>query len=170
MADHLTPDQLARIDAIVGPIHRERADAPGLAAKYDDACERIAEQHDEIVKLRRRAEALKGQLADARALVGRYWDNALAAMERRDAENNRLRLAWQSARRRARRQRDALREAMAADREQVRIVRDRYRDERDAARRENAALRAQLAATTNPARAEEQLAADARPGTDRSSR
>lgn len=136
MADHtLTPAELARIDATVARVYAERADAKIMGAKYDDACQLIVEHHAEIVRLRRRAEALEDQLADAQALAGRYWNNALVAIDRLGAENNRLRLAWQSARRRARRQRDA--------------------------------LRAQLAATTNPDRAEARLAADTRPGTKR---
>lgn len=133
------------------------APRPGRNARRRAAVERTIEEAYEAGVRDGRAElrALEAErdqaLADARsarALAGRYWNNALAAIDRRDAENNRLRLAWQSARRRARQQRDA----MAADRDQ--------------ARREAADLRAQLAATTNPARAEEQLAADTRPGTE----
>lgn len=170
MADEptLTPAELAMIDATVARVHAERADAPTMAARYDAACERIVELLDETTRLRRRIQALEDQLADARALAARYWDNALAALDRRDSEIARLRLAWRSARRRARQQRDALREALVADREQVRRTRDRYRDERDTARREAADLRTQLAATTNPARAVRRLEADAHPGTDRS--
>lgn len=131
MADHLTPAELVMIDAIVDPIRRERAAAPGLAAKYDDACDAVADQYDEIVRQRRRIEALEDQLSDAQKLA------------------DRLRLAWRSARRRARRQRDALREAMAADRDLVRRVRDRYRRERDAARREADADRARILGIVN---------------------
>ena len=66
MADHLTPAELVMIDAIVDPIRRERAAAPGLAAKYDSACDAVTSQYDEIVRQRRRIEALEDQLSDAR--------------------------------------------------------------------------------------------------------
>lgn len=64
MADHLTPAQRDSIDATVTRVHRERADAGIMAARYDEACARIAEQHDEIVRQRRRIEALEDQLHD----------------------------------------------------------------------------------------------------------
>ena len=59
------------------------------------------------------------------------------------SERDRLRTAWQSARRRARQQRDALREGMAADRDGLRLTRDRYRTERNTARRYVRILEAQ---------------------------
>ncbi|WP_017585501.1 hypothetical protein [Nocardiopsis ganjiahuensis] len=167
MSDHLTPEQRARIDATVARVNSERADAGIMGAKYDDACQLIVEHHAEIVRLRRRAEALEDQVAAGERRLREELEARDAErdeeIDRRDSEIGRLRLALKSARARARQQRDALREALAADRDQVRRVRDRYRDERDTARRENADLRAQLAATTNPVRAEEQLAADTRP-------
>lgn len=154
MADHtLTPAENARIDATVARVHRERADARTMGAKYDDACQRLAEQHDEIVKLRRRAEALEDQLADAQALAGRYWNNALAAIDRHGAEIGRLRLAWQSARRRARAYGEVITDLVEQ--------RDTYAGWLKTAEE-------QLAVTTRPHRAEEQLAADTHPGTDRS--
>lgn len=64
MADHLTAAEIAMIDAIVDPIRRERAAAPGLAAKYDSACDAVTDQYDEIVRLRRQVEALEDQLRD----------------------------------------------------------------------------------------------------------
>ncbi|WP_431889427.1 hypothetical protein [Nocardiopsis alba] len=156
MADHLTPAQRDAIDATVARVHRERADAPTMAARYDEACFRIGEMHDEIVKLRRKAESLEDQLVNAQQLAKRSVLNGVAAMERRDTEITRLQkladrrwVAWQSARRRHVRQRDALREAMAADRDLVRRVRDRYRRERDAARREADADRARILGIVN---------------------
>lgn len=92
-----------------------------------------------------RVRELEAENARVQALADRRW------------------VAWQSARRGRAQQRDALRGAMAADRDQVRRTRDRYRDERDTARCEAVDLRAQLAATTAPHRAEGRLAADARP-------
>lgn len=65
-----TPAELAEIDAMVDQIHRERTLAPDLAAKYDSACERIAEYHDETVRYRRRIQDLEEQL-DARWEQGR---------------------------------------------------------------------------------------------------
>jgi hypothetical protein len=63
----LTPAQIAVIDGTVARVHAERSDAATMAARYDAACGRISEMHGEIVHLRRRIEALEGQLADARA-------------------------------------------------------------------------------------------------------
>lgn len=49
-----TPAELAELDEIVAEISRERAAAPGLATRYDAACERITELHEETVRLRTR--------------------------------------------------------------------------------------------------------------------
>ncbi|GAA1457621.1 hypothetical protein NE857_21470 [Nocardiopsis exhalans] len=115
MADHLTPDQVARIDAIVARVHAERADAKIMGARYDDACEQIVELHDEIVRLRRRADALEDQLADrdierrrtARDLELLIATSAYVLLDRArvQALADRRWIAWQSARRRARQQR-----------------------------------------------------------------
>lgn len=84
MTDQLTPAQIADIDRIAGPIHRERAAAPGLAARYDDACIRIAEMHDETVAQRRRIEDAEEQrdgllvvLQEVRRVLNK-WDRPYA--------------------------------------------------------------------------------------------
>lgn len=83
MADRaLTPDEIALIDATVVRVNAERADAATMAARYDAACVRIAEQHDEIVNLRRRVQFLEDQLADAQELAERYRPNGVAAKDR----------------------------------------------------------------------------------------
>lgn len=164
MAEHtLTPDEIAMIDATVARVRADRADAQIMGAKYDGACEQIVKLLDEATAQWRRIAELEHEASRLRA----DYDEATAELAQELAEERtltgRLRLAWTSARRRAAQQRDALRDAVAADRNQARRVRDRYRGERDTARAESAALRAQLAATTAPHRAEERLAADARP-------
>ena len=87
MADHLTPAELVMIDAIVDPIRRERAAAPVLAAKYDDACDAVTDQYDEIVRLRRQVEALEDQLSDARAETAR--ESALVSDARHERDTAR---------------------------------------------------------------------------------
>lgn len=77
----LTPAQIAAIAATVARVHAERADAPTMAARYDAACARISEQHDEIVNLRRRVQFLEDQLADAQELAERYLPNGVAALD-----------------------------------------------------------------------------------------
>lgn len=82
MADcALTPDEITFIDATVDRVNAERADAATMAARYDAACVRIAEQHEENVKLRRRIEALEDQLADAQELAERYLPNGVAVLD-----------------------------------------------------------------------------------------
>jgi len=49
-----TPAELAELDEIVAEISRERAAAPGLATRYDAACERIIELHEETTRQRER--------------------------------------------------------------------------------------------------------------------
>lgn len=60
MTEHtLTPAEIASIRATVDRVHRERADAPTMAAKYDAACERIAELLDEMTQQRHRVRELE---------------------------------------------------------------------------------------------------------------
>ncbi|SIO86953.1 hypothetical protein [Nocardiopsis sp. JB363] len=85
MADRaLTPDEIALIDATVDRVNTECADAATMAARYDAACVRLAEQHDENVKIRRRIEALEDQLADARAKTAR--ESALVSEARHERD------------------------------------------------------------------------------------
>lgn len=97
MADHFTPAQLAEIDATVARFHRERADAPTMAARYDEACDRIGEMHDEIVRLRRRAQALEDQLSDARAEAARESALVSEARHERDTARQEARTARREA-------------------------------------------------------------------------
>ena len=98
MADPtLTPAELVMIDAIVDPIRRERAAAPGLAARYDSACDAVTEQYDEIVKLRRQAERLEDQLADAHAEAARESKLVSEARHERDTARQEAREARREA-------------------------------------------------------------------------
>lgn len=133
--DLIEANAAARADAVMPVIAEEATKiAHRLTSGYElqyrrdqDALMDAAAQEEDLRARVRELEAERDQAqADARsarALAGRYWHNALAAIERRDVEIARLRVAWQSARHRARQQRDALREAMGADRDQVRRTR-----------------------------------------------
>lgn len=60
-----TPAELAELDEIVAEISRERAIAPGLATRYDAACERITELHEETTRQRSRIWDLEERLRNA---------------------------------------------------------------------------------------------------------
>lgn len=79
----LTPADLVMIDAIVDPIRRERAAAPGLAARYDAACERVSELHAEAVSQRRRIEGLEDQIADRDTRITELEKRLLGTLARR---------------------------------------------------------------------------------------
>lgn len=70
-----------------------------------------------------------------------FYSEIVHRFEGLAADRDRLRTAWESARRRARQQRDALREAMIAETDRARRARDRYRNERNTARAELADAR-----------------------------
>ncbi|MGW9637464.1 hypothetical protein [Nocardiopsis alba] len=108
----LTPAHRDSIDATVARVHRERADAGIMAARYDEACFRIGEMHDEIVRLRRQVQALEDRLSDGERRLREELEARDAERNEeialRDAEITRLQaladrrwVAYQSARRRA---------------------------------------------------------------------
>lgn len=68
-----TPEQLTELDDAVARMRYERAVAPDLAARYDDACRGLLALENERNTLRRRVDALEGNLAAAtHFLVGPY--------------------------------------------------------------------------------------------------
>jgi hypothetical protein len=86
VADHtLTPAQRDAIDATVTRVHRERSDAGVMAAKYDAACERISEMHDEIVRRGFQIEALEDKLRDRDASI-RALEAEIAILRAADTE------------------------------------------------------------------------------------
>lgn len=86
MADpNRTPEQLAELDTVVDRIHHERADPRIMAARYDDARERISELHDETVRQRHSIEALEDQITDRDTRIAELERRLLGTLERRCA-------------------------------------------------------------------------------------
>lgn len=160
MADStLTPAEIARIDAIVGPIIYERTVAPGLAARYDGACESVVRLHDETVSQRQRIAALEDELEAARsqldaAILFRVGDVRISrARGRWEVGISHTSPRWRSAE-----------PAEMHDRDRA-FERARQLAEGNPVPPTDPRAREQLAAATWPSRAARRLEADAHPTT-----